>query len=103
MPVWMQAGIWGFIAGAALLLGAAEGYFLRMSQRMVSTIMAFGSGVLISALSFDLMDEAYQRGGCPLWLCPVWSFLAWHHSGSHCGGGRGHSGHASRYHDPRSV
>lgn len=25
--------------------------------------MAFGSGVLISALSFDLMDEAYHRGG----------------------------------------
>lgn len=25
--------------------------------------MAFGSGVLISALSYDLMDEAYQRGG----------------------------------------
>ncbi|HTL32862.1 MAG TPA: hypothetical protein VL326_07050 [Kofleriaceae bacterium] len=25
--------------------------------------MAFGAGVLISALAFDLMDEAYQRGG----------------------------------------
>jgi ZIP family zinc transporter len=25
--------------------------------------MAFGSGVLISALSFDLMDEAYKSGG----------------------------------------
>jgi len=25
--------------------------------------MAFGSDVLISALFFDLMDEAYQRGG----------------------------------------
>jgi zinc transporter, ZIP family len=25
--------------------------------------MAFGSGVLISALSFDLMEEAYKRGG----------------------------------------
>ena len=25
--------------------------------------MAFGSGVLISALSFDLIDEAYRRGG----------------------------------------
>jgi ZIP family zinc transporter len=25
--------------------------------------MAFGSGVLISALSFELMDEAYERGG----------------------------------------
>ncbi len=25
--------------------------------------MAFGSGVLISALAFDLMDDAYHRGG----------------------------------------
>ena len=25
--------------------------------------MAAGAGVLISALSFDLMDEAYRRGG----------------------------------------
>jgi ZIP family zinc transporter len=25
--------------------------------------MAFGAGVLISALTFDLMDEAYRRGG----------------------------------------
>jgi ZIP family zinc transporter len=27
--------------------------------------MAFGSGVLISALSFELMDEAYLKGGLP--------------------------------------
>ncbi|HET7899090.1 MAG TPA: ZIP family zinc transporter, partial [Flavisolibacter sp.] len=26
-------------------------------------VMSFGSGVLISALSFELMDEAYKRGG----------------------------------------
>jgi ZIP family zinc transporter len=25
--------------------------------------MAFGSGGLISALAFELMDEAYKRGG----------------------------------------
>ncbi|WP_221643610.1 MULTISPECIES: hypothetical protein [unclassified Nostoc] len=25
--------------------------------------MAFGAGVLISALAFELMDEAYKRGG----------------------------------------
>jgi ZIP family zinc transporter len=30
---------------------------------LIAAIMAFGSGVLISALSFDLMDEAYKRGG----------------------------------------
>jgi ZIP family zinc transporter len=63
MPIWIMAGLWGFVAGLALLLGAAAGYYLKISQRVVATIMAFGSGVLISALSFDLMDEAYQRGG----------------------------------------
>jgi ZIP family zinc transporter len=63
VPVWLLAGCWGLVAGSALLLGAAIGYFARVPQRLVAATMAFGSGVLISALSFDLMDEAYQRGG----------------------------------------
>ena len=63
MPAWIWAGVWGSVAGVALLIGAAAGYFLHLLQYLVATIMAFGSGVLISALSFDLMDEAYQRGG----------------------------------------
>lgn len=62
-PVWLQAGFWGLVAGSALLIGAALGYFVRIPQRLIAGIMAFGSGVLISALSFDLMDEAYKRGG----------------------------------------
>lgn len=62
-PVWLQAGFWGLVAGSALLIGAALGYFARIPQRLIAAIMAFGSGVLISALSFDLMDEAYKRGG----------------------------------------
>jgi ZIP family zinc transporter len=63
MPVWLQAGFWGFVAGAALLIGAAIAYFVHVPQRLIAAIMAFGSGVLISALSFELMDEAYRRGG----------------------------------------
>jgi zinc transporter, ZIP family len=63
IPVWLQAGFWGLVAGSALLIGAALGYFARIPQRLVAAIMAFGSGVLISALSFDLMDHAYKRGG----------------------------------------
>jgi ZIP family zinc transporter len=62
-PLWLQAGFWGLLAGSALLLGAAAGYFARVPQRLIAAIMAFGGGVLISALSFDLMDEAYKRGG----------------------------------------
>jgi ZIP family zinc transporter len=57
------AGLWGLLAGSALLVGAAAGYWGRVSQRSIAAIMAFGSGVLLSALSFDLMDEAFHRGG----------------------------------------
>lgn len=63
IPQWLQAGLWGLMAGSALLLGAAVGYFTRISRRLIAAIMAFGSGVLISALSFELMDDAYERGG----------------------------------------
>ncbi len=63
VPLWLKAAAWGFVAGSALLLGAGIGYFAKLPRRLIASIMAFGSGVLISALSFDLMDEAYQRGG----------------------------------------
>ena len=63
IPTGIQAGLWGLLAGSALLLGAGLGYFIPIRQRIVASIMAFGSGVLISALSLDLMLEAYERGG----------------------------------------
>lgn len=63
MPIWVQAGLWGLVAGSALLIGAAIGYSITLPPRLVAAIMAFGAGVLISALAFDLMDEAYHRGG----------------------------------------
>jgi ZIP family zinc transporter len=63
LPIWFWAALWGLVAGSALLLGAAAGYFARVPPRLIAAVMAFGGGVLISALSFDLMDEAYKRGG----------------------------------------
>lgn len=59
----LQAAFWGFVAGAALLVGALVGIYVRTSTRVIGLIMAFGSGVLISALAFELTQEAYQRGG----------------------------------------
>lgn len=61
--MWWQAGLWGWLAGAALVVGAAAGWFFRLPQRGIAVVMAFGSGVLLSALSFDLMDEAQRTGG----------------------------------------
>jgi ZIP family zinc transporter len=62
-PIWLQAGFWGLVSGSALVIGAAVGFYFNLPKRLIAAIMAFGSGVLISALSFDLMDEAYKRGG----------------------------------------
>jgi len=63
IPLGIQAGFWGFVAGGALLVGAFIAYFIHVPQRLIAAVMAFGSGVLISALSFELMDEAYETGG----------------------------------------
>jgi ZIP family zinc transporter len=63
MPLYVQAGLWGLLSGSALVLGAALAWFARLPERLVAAVMAFGAGVLISALSFDLMDEAHRQGG----------------------------------------
>lgn len=59
----LEAGLWGLLAGGALVIGAAVAWFVHVPQRLIAAVMAFGSGVLISALSFELMDEAVRRGG----------------------------------------
>jgi ZIP family zinc transporter len=63
VPLGLVATFWGLVSGSALLLGALVGYFKQVPTRTIGIIMAFGSGVLISALAFELMDEAYHGGG----------------------------------------
>jgi zinc transporter, ZIP family len=63
MPGWVAAGWWGLVAGAALVLGAFIGWAARVPAKVVASVMAFGAGVLISALAFDLVDDAERTGG----------------------------------------
>jgi ZIP family zinc transporter len=65
MPAWLQAGLWGLLSGSALIVGAGAAYVGHLPQRAIAAVMAFGSGVLISALSFELMQEAFRTGGFP--------------------------------------
>lgn len=51
------------LGGSALLLGALVGYFVNLPQRVVAGVMAAGSGVLVSAVAFELVDVAYLQGG----------------------------------------
>ena len=63
MPTWLEAGFWGLLGGGALVIGAAIAWFVPVPQKVVASVMAFGSGVLISAVAFDLMEEAVSTGG----------------------------------------
>ncbi|MBM7772234.1 ZIP family zinc transporter [Actinokineospora baliensis] len=59
----LEAGFWGLVAGSALVVGALVGYLVRVAAGVVAGVMAFGSGVLISAVSFELIGEAHEQGG----------------------------------------
>lgn len=62
-PLWLAATFWGLVSGSALMIGAIIGYYKKVSTKTIGVIMAYGSGVLISALAFELMEEAYKGGG----------------------------------------
>jgi zinc transporter, ZIP family len=59
----LEAAFWGFVGGLALLVGAVLGLAWRVSPRVIGAVMAFGAGVLISAVAFELVEEAYESAG----------------------------------------
>jgi ZIP family zinc transporter len=59
----LAAGLWGFGAAAALVVGALIGLGSRVPRQFVALAMAFGAGALISALAFDLTEDAFAHGG----------------------------------------
>jgi ZIP family zinc transporter len=61
----LEAAWWGFVGGAALLVGAAIGVLWQVPARIVGLVMGFGAGVLFSALAFELAAEAYETAGAP--------------------------------------
>jgi zinc transporter, ZIP family len=50
---------WGVFAGSSLIVGALIALRFRIDRLVLGLVMAFGAGVLISAVAFDLIEEAY--------------------------------------------
>ena len=60
----MAAAIgWGAIAASSLVIGALLSFAHRWSPRQIGSVLAFGAGALISAVSFELAEEALAIGG----------------------------------------
>jgi hypothetical protein len=49
---------WGTLAASSLVIGSLVAIWLTISLRVIGLIMGFGAGVLISAVAFDLVEEA---------------------------------------------
>ncbi|HEX6763072.1 MAG TPA: ZIP family metal transporter [Gaiellaceae bacterium] len=56
-----EAFAWGLLAASSLVLGAVLALRVRIGLRAVGLIMGFGAGVLISAVAFDLVEEAVGK------------------------------------------
>ena len=62
----VEAFGWALLASSALVLGAAGGVAMRVPRFYVGLALAFGAGALISAVAFELVEEAFAIAGGPL-------------------------------------
>ena len=69
--MWAAFG-WGLFAGSSLILGGVLALVLPIHDRVLGLIMGFGAGVLISAVAYELVAEAFEtsagNGGTALGL-----------------------------------
>ena len=63
---------WGLLAASSLLIGGLLVLRVNVGDRLLGLIMAFGAGVLISAVAYELVEEAFTTshgaGGIALGL-----------------------------------
>jgi zinc transporter, ZIP family len=64
-----QALFFGVVASSALVLGAVVGVRARLPERLLAGMLAFASGALITALTFELFQDSYEQGG--LWRAGI--------------------------------
>jgi ZIP family zinc transporter len=55
--------LYGLAASSALVIGAVVGTRWPAPRRLTGVLLAFASGALISALAFELFEEAFHLGG----------------------------------------
>jgi zinc transporter, ZIP family len=58
----LNSFLWGLLATSSLVLGGFIGAWFKIGRRPLGLIMAFGAGVLISAVAYELTFEAIKAG-----------------------------------------
>lgn len=55
--------LYGLISVLPLIAGALLGFYLKIQEKWIGAISAFGAGALLAALTFGLMEESFRLGG----------------------------------------
>jgi ZIP family zinc transporter len=59
---------WGALAASSLILGGVLALRLRIGGRLLGLVMGFGAGVLISAVAYELVEEAFSTADGAGWV-----------------------------------
>jgi ZIP family zinc transporter len=62
---------WGLVVGASLVAGAVAAAVFMLPSRVAALLTAFGGGVLLAAIAFELMPEADREAGVGLTIAGV--------------------------------
>ena len=57
---------WGLAIAGSLLAGALAAVLLRLPERVAATLTAFGGGILLAAIAFELVPDADAGAGTML-------------------------------------
>ena len=68
-----EALLFGVIASSALVIGSVVGTRARLPERVLALLLAFASGALMSALAFELFQDAYEHSGA--WIAGAAFFV----------------------------
>jgi ZIP family zinc transporter len=69
-----EGGMWGIllfgiVASSALVIGSVIGVRFSIPKRVLAILLSFAAGALITALSFELFEDSYERGG--IWRAAI--------------------------------
>jgi ZIP family zinc transporter len=59
---------WGALAASSLLIGSVIALAVKVSGRVLGLVLAFGAGVLISAVAYELVEEAFSTADGSAWV-----------------------------------
>ena len=65
----VEALVFGAIASSGLLLGSVIGTRVKIPERVLAFMLAFASGALMTALAFELFEDAYRKSGA--WISGI--------------------------------